>query len=114
MKTTILTAMLAAAAIVPAARAAPAPGPTDAPQKAVFIGDLDLGLSHGATVALSRIRSAAGAVCGPPPLSRELAETYRQRACVEEATANAVRALNAPLVTARYYRFAPTRILAAR
>src|SRR4030095_12438826 len=98
MKTTIVTALLAAAAIAPAARAAPASNVADAPQKAVFIGDLDLERSQGATVALSPIRQAGGEGCGPTPLPRELAQTYRRRACVEGATANAVRALNAPLV----------------
>lgn len=64
--------------------------------------DLNLANPAGATAMLARIRQAAAKACGGSPLARSPKETRDYRSCVNTAVANAVRQLNAPLVTALY------------
>lgn len=66
----------------------------------VFYGDLNLNHTAGAAVMLNRIKNAAGRVCGGAPDSLDLRGQKDFRACVISATNDAVRQLNAPLVTA--------------
>jgi UrcA family protein len=117
-RATILAVMaltaITASALPAGARAAPAPVPAEGLQHAVFLGDLDLDHASGAGAALARIRYAAATVCGAVPLPFELQQTQRRRACIQQATEDAVRDLGAPRVTARYYHAEPMRLLAAR
>jgi len=66
----------------------------------VFYGDLNLDHAAGAAVMLNRIKSAAVRVCGGAPHGLDLKGQRDFRACVADATNDAVRQLNAPLVTA--------------
>ena len=111
---TLFFATLVAAILPLAAGAAKAADATEAAHASVAVGDLDLGRSAGATVALARIQQAARSVCGPVALPVELQKARWRRVCVQHATENAIRDLDAPLVTARYYHTDPARLLAAR
>jgi UrcA family protein len=113
MKFMILAA-LAAVALPMAANAAKVTTSADgSPQTTVAIGDLDLARPAGATTALSRIRNAASDVCGEAVLPTELAKAHWRRVCMAHATQAAVHDLDAPLVTARYFKATPGRALAA-
>lgn len=69
----------------------------------VFYGDLNLDHPAGAEKMMHRINRAAVRACGGTPDSRDLRERHAFRQCVTTATANAVRQLNAPLVTALFF-----------
>ena len=113
MKLMILAALAAATLPMAANAAKVTTSANGAPQIAVAIDDLDLARPAGAGVALSRIRNAAGHVCGPVTLPSELEKAKWRRACIARATEGAVHDLGAPLVTARYFKAEPGRTLAA-
>ena len=62
--------------------------------------DLNLANPAGAQAMMTRIRQAAANACGNAPQAREVKEFRTYRVCVDTAIVNAVRQLNAPLVTA--------------
>lgn len=66
----------------------------------VFFGDLNLNHTAGAASMLNRIKQAAVRVCGGTPDALDLRGQQHFRSCVTSATNDAVRQLNAPLVTA--------------
>jgi len=112
MKALLLTGLIAALA-APAAAGVHATAPSDAPTAAVRHDDLNLNGPAGAEVMLSRLHHAARKVCGPAPLTQEIAANQRHRACVRETVDIAVAKLNAPLVTARH-NGRDSAVLAAR
>ena len=65
----------------------------------VSFRDLDLSSIAGATTLYHRIQSAANQVCGYAP-GADLIERAAWQACVRGATADAVRKVNNPLLTA--------------
>lgn len=67
--------------------------------RTVSYGDLDLGRPAGAQSMLRRINNAAESVCGGRADFRALKAMAANKACIREATANALLDLNAPLVT---------------
>ena len=65
----------------------------------------DINLSHpfGAEVMLQRIEFAARRVCGGLPDIREIKERFYFKACVAEATEQAVEELGIPLVSSLHF-----------
>ncbi len=80
----------------------------------VFYGDLNLANPAGASAMLNRIKHAAIHVCGGAPHALDLQGRKDFRVCVVDATDDAVRQLNAPLVTAFYTGRASDPRLAGR
>jgi UrcA family protein len=72
--------------------------PGDAPSVTVSFRDLDLSSIAGATALYHRIQGAARQVCGQA--RQDLLEQSIWRACYRNATADAVRKVNSPLLTA--------------
>ncbi len=72
-------------------------GPSE-PSVTVSFRDLDVSNIAGATTLYHRIQGAAGLVCGHR--GPGLVEQMAWRACYRNATADAVRKVNAPLLTA--------------
>lgn len=66
-------------------------------------GDLNLSHPAGAQVMLQRIQFAARRVCGGIPDIREIKERWYFKACVEDATDEAVEELDIPLVTSLHF-----------
>jgi UrcA family protein len=80
----------------------------------VPVGDLNLGTEPGATVALTRISSAAREICGPAPTLMDLNQSARYQACLNRTVGTAVASANQPMLTAVAGRsFRPT-LLASR
>ncbi len=71
------------------------------PQVHVNYSGLDLNTPSGAATLYQRIRNAADEVCAVSG-SRELARIAHERACVDHAIAEAVAAVNNPLLTGLY------------
>jgi UrcA family protein len=67
----------------------------------VNFADLDLTGGPGIAALYARIRSAAEQVCGPVD-ARQLKAFTNFRSCTEQATAHAVRDVNAPMLTSYY------------
>lgn len=114
MKTLIFIAALAALAAPAAAQTGASRDRSDVVQVKVRFSDLDLTRPAGAEIMISRLRRAAETVCGPEPDLRALYATLSYRDCFAGAMSAAVSQLNAPLVTARYSRVSPARLLADR
>ena len=105
MKTKFFAAAFALAALAAGA-------PTNAsnvsgggvPSLDVTYSDLNLANRSGAETLLRRIRSAASVVCGGDPgrSFRDLRVKQDYRACVRTAIDDAVRQVNAPMLTAVY------------
>ncbi|HEV3181566.1 MAG TPA: UrcA family protein [Steroidobacteraceae bacterium] len=76
-------------------------GPTWAAPTSITVSfrDLDLSSIAGATTLYHRIQSAAKQVCGYAP-GADLIERAVWQACYRNATADAVRKVNNPLLTA--------------
>jgi UrcA family protein len=74
--------------------------PDRGPSLDVTYSDLNLTNPAGAEAMLRRIKHAASKVCGGTPSPRTLVEMRHYRMCVRAAVEDAVRRLNAPLVTA--------------
>jgi UrcA family protein len=68
----------------------------------VRVGDLDLNSAGGARTALARARASAEAFCGGEPDLRQLARAQMAKDCRATMVARAVRAMNAPRVTALF------------
>lgn len=71
------------------------------PARTVHYSDLNLNTQPGAEALYHRIRSAAEQVCGDVG-SRQLAESAAAKACVNQAVATSVRAVNSRLLTRIY------------
>jgi UrcA family protein len=71
----------------------------DVPQVHVNYADLNVNTAAGAKVLYQRIRGAADLVCGVAD-TRELARLSRAQACAAHAIAEAVDAVNSPVLTA--------------
>jgi UrcA family protein len=91
---------IAAAALLFAVLAAGAQA-ADVPQVHVKYADLNLNTAAGATVLYRRIRGAADQVCGVSS-DRDLARVTQAKACAAHAVADAVAAVNAPILTSIY------------
>ena len=85
-------------------------GPTWAAPTRITVSfrDLDLSSIAGATTLYHRIQSAAKQVCGCAPGS-DLIERAAWQACYRNTTANAVREVNNPLLTAVHAGRKPER-----
>lgn len=70
----------------------------DVPQVHVKYGDLNLATTAGATALYQRIRGAADRVCGVPD-TQELARLARAKVCAAQTVAEAVAAVDAPVLT---------------
>jgi UrcA family protein len=100
MKKSLIALVLACAAVSATAQARPNDVLTTS-QVEVFYGDLNLNNPAGAQMMLGRIKQAAIRVCGgSKPSIHDMRDRRTFRDCVERATNDAVRQLNAPLVTA--------------
>jgi UrcA family protein len=77
---------------------APSWSAPEGPSVTVSFRDLDLSSVAGATTLYRRIQGAARQVCGTP--GADLFEQSFRRACYRGATADAVRKVNNPLLTA--------------
>lgn len=98
---TILLAATLTLAVLPTITPASATERTDPGQSLdVTYSDLNLANPAGADAMLKRIRHAAAKVCGGAPSAGSLLELRQYRACVRTAVEEAVRRLDAPLVTA--------------
>ncbi|HEY1312475.1 MAG TPA: UrcA family protein [Steroidobacteraceae bacterium] len=71
------------------------------PARMVHFSDLNLNTQAGAEVLYKRIRTAAEAVCGDVD-SRRLDEAAAAKACVGQAVAASIRAVNSPRLTNTY------------
>jgi UrcA family protein len=71
------------------------------PARTVHYSDLNLNTQAGAVVLYKRIRNAAVQVCGDVD-SRRLGEAMAARACVDQAVAAGVRAVNNLRLTNAY------------
>ncbi|MBS0578399.1 MAG: UrcA family protein [Proteobacteria bacterium] len=80
----------------------------------VKYGDLDLTSRAGASTLYHRIQGAARYVCGVE--GQSLVEVIRWRACVSDATGEAVERVNSPLLTALHtgQRPAPATAMLAK
>ena len=89
---------LAFAALVCVLGTAPAGASPSEPSVRVSYRDLDLSSLAGATTLYQRIQGAAKQVCGRA--GADLVEQMAWKACYRHATADAVRQVNSPLLTA--------------
>jgi UrcA family protein len=102
---TLLTsfALIASVGFAGSALSAPAAASNpDAVSVKVALGDLNLGDVSGAAVALRRIHSAAGSICGERPYGLDLERTAAYRQCMATTVSGAVASLASPTVTALY------------
>jgi UrcA family protein len=102
---TLLTsfALIASVGFAGSALSAPAAASNpDAVSVKVALGDLNLGDVAGAAVALRRIHSAAGSICGERPYGLDLERTAAYRQCMATTVSGAVASLASPTVTALY------------
>ncbi|NWG54949.1 MAG: UrcA family protein [Hydrogenophilaceae bacterium] len=90
------------AAALACALAAPALAHGEEHSIRVERADLNLQSESGAAAMLNRLESASKGVCGVANGRVDLTTRNVERACVEEAMADAIYALDAPLVTALY------------
>lgn len=77
-------------------------------QARVQYSDLNLSTPQGAKAMVGRIHSAAKAVCGEEPANTDLASQHDWKVCVSTTEAQALKALNAPLVVMAYNQDATT------
>jgi UrcA family protein len=73
---------------------------TETHSQTVKFGDLDLSKSEGQKALLSRIRSAAGEVCGQKPETNDAKGSSGYKKCVGEAVNGAVAKIGNPGLTA--------------
>jgi UrcA family protein len=94
--------MLAAFAVTLLANAAQAGTASDAPpQLAVRFSDLNLARHADVAVLYRRIQSAAFQVCGSVD-PKQLSQAAAAKPCIDRAIAQAVSAINSPLLTSQY------------
>jgi UrcA family protein len=112
IKSSVTTLALALALGSPLAAGVAVASPSlETYSRTVRLSDLNLSSERGAEVALRRIRSAARYVCGDPMSTRHAQWTsLPYRACVQQASDNAIRDLGNATVTARYNGGKPVRI----
>jgi UrcA family protein len=91
--------LLSVLGLLGSAQALAAP-PAAAPSVTVGYSDLDLSTAAGAHTLYHRIKGAARDVCGSE--GRSVLEVSLWRSCVQGAIANAVGAVDSPLVTSVY------------
>ncbi len=110
MKRSIFFAIAAAATM---AFVAPATASdfTAQSSKTVSYAQLDLTNSHDADTMLTRIRDAAREVCDIHGGMSAMDEFAAERMCRRQTVANAVAALNNPVVTQRYAMNGRTRTI---
>lgn len=70
------------------------------PRVVVSYADINLATQSGAEIMLRRIFLAAKQVCGDRAGIRDTAERREIRFCLRVASANAVKEINAPMLTA--------------
>jgi UrcA family protein len=114
MKRIIITAAALAIAAPAAAQVRHSTADPAVLETTVSYSDLDLGRPAGAAAMLTRIRNAAGMVCGEAPRPNELKRVQRRRACLAQTMDAVVRQVNAPLVTALYLKVDPPAQLAVK
>jgi UrcA family protein len=115
MKLASLTLAAAFAALSCAATAEPLAGFDRAPARMVIpTSDLDLSHTPGAQALLGRIARISAQTCGSGPDLRSIRENAAFAVCVQSNMDAAVRAVNAPLVTALHEGRTPDARLAAR
>jgi UrcA family protein len=89
---------------------------TDVPTAIVKFADLDVSTPQGAATLYNRIRVASEGVCSPLD-QRDLAATFRWKACVKQAIAGAVAKVDRPALSAvfamKYGAPQPANILTA-
>jgi len=95
-------ALASAACLLSAAEASAAQPATAESRVTVAYRDLNLATIEGASALYRRIRGAARTVCGAE--GRSLLEQSQWSACINEATAHAVAAVNNPLLTSIHNR----------
>jgi UrcA family protein len=74
----------------------------DLPRLVVSYADINLATQSGAETMLRRIFVAAKQVCGDRSGIRDIVERREIRFCVRVASANAVKDINAPMLTAAF------------
>jgi UrcA family protein len=105
----------AACAILLAATAFGRDAIADTPNSVrVGVRDLDLGTDAGAQRLLARIKDAANRVCGQDAFELDLGRRSRFIHCRAEAIEQAVRAADAPTLTALAHRSAAPLTLGGR
>lgn len=102
MKNLLIAATLALLSGPVAVYAAPNDGLLATSRIEVSYSDLNLNHPAGAAAMLARIKHAAVRVCGGAPQAMDIRDRKNFRDCVAAATRDAVRQLNAPLVTALF------------
>lgn len=113
---TLLSLSMSAAALLWSGAAIAAPAGDQPRTEVVSVSDLNLSSTSGANSALVRLNRAADRVCANDANARQLAAWADYRACRRQALDSSVSRLNAPMVTARYFKkpLAPTEMLASR
>jgi UrcA family protein len=86
--------------------------PGDAPSVRVSFADLDLGKDAGVERLYTRLRRAAGSVCGAADI-HDMRRAARQHACVARALGDAVDGVHNSKLTARHRGAGDTAQLAA-
>jgi len=71
------------------------------PQQVVRYADLNLASHAGVAVLYRRIQNAASQVCGPVD-RRQLSQVAAAKPCIDGAIAEAVSAINSPMLTSQY------------
>lgn len=90
------------------ASSAYAGGAPAAPSVRVAYSDLDLSKDVGVDALYTRLRHAAGHVCGDRVDIRDLKGVQMERACVARALDTAVESVHSPRLTARHTGAGPT------
>jgi UrcA family protein len=109
MSRAVLSALTGAALLLAATSALAEDG-----QMRVRVSDLNLASHEGARVAITRIRHDAGLFCQADEGRRTMGQTAAVSGCIADMSGKAVKALNAPLVTAMFQGEAQATRLAAR
>jgi len=91
--------MVVGIASAPVASAAAASAET--PSITVRYGDLDLSHAAGAAILYSRVHAAANLACAQFE-GRAVASFFRKEACVQQAVARAILAIDKPMVSEVY------------
>lgn len=100
MKKSLIAALLALSSFTMVAEGRANDGVLTTTRIEVPYSDLNLNHPAGAAAMLGRIKAAAVRACGGAPDALDMAGRKAFRDCVTVATNDAVRQLNAPLVTA--------------
>jgi UrcA family protein len=96
-----VAALVALTGLIPCIGTAATVFAESVPTREVYYGDLDLDSKAGVTALQARLARAARQVCGGYERVR-LEEASWQKQCREKAIADAVAAVNEPLLTQHY------------